>query len=82
MHEAWQQITEGLASLGGEDPALRGGVLVGTGAVALLSLVTSWWRGRRADRVKVSVNAPSGEAVFIQIGEDVEEERPAKGKGA
>lgn len=82
MNEAWQQITEGLASLGGEDPTARGAVLVGTGAVALLSLVTSWWRGRRADRVKVSVNAPSGEAVFVQIGDDVEEEKPVKHKGS
>ena len=74
MREAWQQLTEGLSSIGGEDPAVRGAVLIGTGLIALLSLGTTWWRGKRPDRVKISVNAPAGEALYIQVGDDAPEE--------
>ncbi len=51
-------------------------VKTGAGVVggAVLATVVGWFRKRKPDRVKVSVDAPAGEKVYIQLGEDDKEE--------
>lgn len=72
MREAWDQITEGLAQLGGEDPTVRGAALLVAGLATVGTLgVSLLRRGRKpADRTRISVDAPAGEALYIQVGED------------
>lgn len=74
MCEAWQQITEGLSQIGGEDAALRGAVLLGTGLAAVASLGLSLLRRKKPDRTRISVDAPPGERLSIRIGDDPNEE--------
>lgn len=69
MREAWQQITEGLAQLGGEDPTVRGAALLATGLIAAGSLGLSL-RRRKPERTRISVDAPPGETVRVVINED------------
>jgi hypothetical protein len=69
MKDIWQQITEGLASVGGEEPAVRGAVLLGMGLVGLATMGVSVFRGRRAaTRSRVNVDAPPGAEVEVRIG--------------
>lgn len=70
MREAWQQITDGLAQLGGEDPTVRGAALLVAGLATVGTLSVSLLRRKPADRTRISVDAPAGEALYIQVGED------------
>jgi len=65
--EAWNNILEGLASVGGDDPVVRGAIVLGTGLVALTGLGVSLVKGRKT-RSRVNVDAPEGAHVEVRVG--------------
>lgn len=56
------------------DESVGRGIVTSIGAVAVV-LATGWklFSRRKTDRVVVSVNAPAGEKVYVQLGDDNEE---------
>ena len=69
MHPEVTDFLRQVGNLTGDDSVSRGIV---TCAGATVAALAAGWRllRRNPDRVKVSVDAPRGEKVFVQLGDD------------
>lgn len=76
--DALQNIREGIASIGGDDPFVKGVALIGTGLAALAGLSVAVWRGRRrSDFVDVRARIPADQDVGVLI--ETKKKTAAKG---
>lgn len=66
--DALRTLLENVSAQLDSDPALKGGLAIGGTVAGLAALAYSWLRPRKTERVKVTVDAPRGEAVHVQIG--------------
>lgn len=75
MDETIREVCEQVGSWAGSDNASRGAVLLSATAVAGVLTVWRWVRGKPqgGERVRIDVNAPTGQEISIQVGRKEDE---------
>lgn len=65
-----QQFFRDVGEFTGDSTTARGIVTVGVAVLAVGTWLFRWLRGGKPDRVRVNVDAPTGEAVCVRIGDE------------
>lgn len=65
-----QLLLKEIGDFFGNDSVARGAVVVGGTALAVLLSGVRWFKKKPQDRVQIHVDAPHGQRVKIELGED------------